>query len=102
VSYLESELLSVVNVINSNKGPGRFTKDAVKALLARLYLNAAVYRDPYGKPDFKAADMDKVIQYTNEIIAGKYSLSPEYFELFNDSNNKNPEIIFSLDQRGVL
>lgn len=102
VSYLESELLSVVNVINSNKGPGRFTKDAVKALLARLYLNAAVYRDPYGKPDFKAADMDKVIQYTNEIIAGKYSLSPEYFELFNDNNNKNPEIIFSLDQRGVL
>lgn len=102
VSYLESELLSVVNVINSNKGPGRFTKDAVKALLARLYLNAAVYRDPYGKPDFKASDMDKVIQYTNEIIAGKYSLSPEYFELFNDNNNKNPEIIFSLDQRGVL
>jgi len=102
VSYLESELLSVVNVINSNKGPGRFTKDAVKALLARLYLNAAVYRDPYGKTDFKAADMDKVIQYTNEIIAGKYSLSPEYFELFNDNNNKNPEIIFSLDQRGVL
>lgn len=102
VDYIESELLSVVDVINNDKGPGRFTKDAVSALLARLYLNAAVYRDPYGTPDFTMADMDKVIQYTNEIIAGGYSLSPEYFNIFNDDNNTNPEVIFSLDQRGVL
>lgn len=102
VDYLESELLSVVEVINNDKGPGRFTKDAVSALLARLYLNAAVYRDPYGTPDFSAADMDKVILYTNDIISGSYSLSAEYFDLFDDDNNTNPEIIFSLDQRGVL
>jgi hypothetical protein len=102
IDYLESDLLSVVNVINTNKGPGRFSRNAVKALLARLYLNAAVYRNPYGTPDFKAEDMQKVIQYTNEIISGPYSLSPEYFALFNDNNNTNPEIIFSLDQRGVL
>lgn len=102
VSYIESELLSVVGVIGSDKGPGRMNKYAVNALLARLYLNAAVYRDPYGTPDFQSADMDKVIQYTNEIISGPYSLSAEYFELFNDDNNVNPEIIFSLDQRGVL
>lgn len=102
IDYIESELLSVVNVINNDKGPGRFTKDAVSALLARLYLNAAVYRNPYGTPDFTAADMDKVIQYTNDIISGPYSLSAEYFALFDDGNNTNPEIIFSLDQRGVL
>ncbi|MGB3144821.1 MAG: RagB/SusD family nutrient uptake outer membrane protein [Maribacter sp.] len=102
VDYIESELLSVVDVINNDKGPGRFTKDGVNALLARLYLNAAVYRDPYGTPDFTDADMDKVIQYTNDIISGPYSLSTEYFELFNDDNNTNSEIIFSLDQRGAL
>ena len=102
VDYIESELLSVVDVINNDKGPGRFTKDAVSALLARLYLNAAVYRDPYGTPDFSASDMDKVITYTNEIISNPYSLSAEYFDLFDDDNNVNPEIIFSLDQRGVL
>ncbi len=102
IEYLESELLSIVNVINSNKGPGRFSRDAVKALLARLYLNAAVYRNPYGTPEFKADDMQKVIQYTSEIIAAGYSLSPEYFALFNDDNHSNREIIFSLDQRGVL
>jgi hypothetical protein len=102
IDYLESELLSIVNVINDKKGPGRFSRNAVKALLARLYLNAAVYRNPYGTPEFKPADMQNVIKYTNEIIAGPYSLSPEYFELFNDNNNSNREIIFSLDQRGVL
>lgn len=102
IDYIESDLLSVVNVINNNKGPGRFTRDAVKALLARLYLNAAVYRNPYGTPDFKSDEMQKVIQYTNEIIAGSYTLSPEYFALFNDDNNTNREVIFSIDQRGVL
>lgn len=102
VDFLESELLSVVNLISNTGGPGRMNKHAVEALLARLYLNAAVYRDPYGTPDFKAEDMDKVIQYTNNIISGGYSLSPEYFDLFNDDNNTNHEIIFSLDQRGVL
>jgi hypothetical protein len=102
VDYLESELLSVVNTISSTNGPGRMNKHAVEALLARLYLNAAVYRDPYGTPNFRPEDMDKVIQYTNSIINGPYSLSPEYFDLFNDDNDTNPEIIFSLDQRGVL
>lgn len=102
IDYIESELLSVVNLISSNSVPGRLNKRAVEALLARLYLNAAVYRDPYGNPDFRVQDMDKVIEYTNNVINGGYSLSPEYFALFNDDNNTNPEIIFSLDQRGVL
>ncbi|MEM9831291.1 MAG: RagB/SusD family nutrient uptake outer membrane protein [Bacteroidota bacterium] len=102
VTYIEGELLSVVDELNNDNGPGRLSQDAVKALLARLYLNAAVYRDPYGTPEFSEADLDRVIQYTNELIAGPYSLSPEYFDLFNDDNQSNPEIIFSLDQRGVL
>ena len=103
VDYIESELSSVVNVINTTRGPGRMTQGAVWGLLARLHLNAAVYRDPYGTPSFTTADMDKVIEYTNNIInSGKYFLSPEYFDLFNDDNSTNEEIIFSLDQRGVL
>jgi hypothetical protein len=102
VDYIESELLSVVDVMSNSSNPGRLTKDAVSALLARLYLNAAVYRDPYGTPDFKKDDMDKVIKYTNNIIAGAHTLSPEYFALFNDDNHTNTELIFALDQRGVL
>lgn len=102
IDHIESELLSVVDVLSNDKGPGRLNRDAVKALLARLYLNAAVYRDPYGTPDFKKEDMDKVIQYTTDLISGPYSLSPEYFDLFSDGNHTNSELIFALDQRGIL
>ncbi|MEL7123849.1 MAG: RagB/SusD family nutrient uptake outer membrane protein, partial [Bacteroidota bacterium] len=103
VAYIEAELSSVVNLINTDLGPGRLTQPAVWALLARLHLNAAVYRDPYGTPSFTDADMNKVIEYTDNIInSGQYNFSAEYFELFNDGNNSNPEIIWSLDQRGVL
>lgn len=103
IDYIESELLSVVDVINTSRGPGRITQAAVWGFLARLSLNAAVYRDPYGTPDFTAEDMNNVIEYTDNIInSGMFSLSPEYFELFNDDNHDNPELIFALDQRGVM
>ncbi len=103
VDYIESEFQSVVGVINTDLGSGRMTQSAVWGFLARLHLNAAVYRDPYGTPDFTSADMDKVIEYTDNIVnSGLYSLSPEYFELFNDDNRSNKELIFALDQRGVL
>ncbi len=103
IDYIESELLAVVDVINTNRGPGRMTQAAVWGLLARLHLNAAVYRDPYGTPDFSQEDMNAVIQYTDNIInSGNFALSLEYFDLFNDDNNSNPELIFALDQRGQL
>ncbi|MGK0253513.1 MAG: hypothetical protein ACI9OE_000986 [Mariniflexile sp.] len=103
IDYIENELLSVVDVINTTRGPGRMTRGAVWGFLARLNLNAAVYRAPTGTPNFTDADMDKVISYTNSIISsGQYSLSPEYFDLFNDDNNSNPELIWAADQRGVL
>lgn len=103
IDYIESELLAVVDVINTDKGPGRITQSAVRGFLARLHLNAPVYRDPYSTPNFTAEDMNAVIQYTDDIInSGAFSLSPEYFDLFNDDNNDNVELIFALDQRGVL
>ncbi|NJB87398.1 hypothetical protein GGR26_003178 [Lewinella marina] len=103
VDYIESEFLSVVDVINTDLGAGRMTQTAVLGFLARLHLNAAVYRDPYGTPDFRDEDLNKVIEYTSNVInSGLYDLSPEYFELFNDENNTNKELIFALDQRGVL
>ncbi len=103
IDYIESEFLSVASVINTNRGPGRMNQAAVYGLLARLYLNAAVYRAPAETPNFLASDMDNVIDYTTRIISSsQYSLSPEYFDLFDDNNNANKEILFAIDQRGVL
>lgn len=103
IAYIESEFTSVVDVINTDKGPGRMTQAAVWGFLAKLHLNAAVYRDPYGTPSFTTEDMDKVIEYTDHIInSGDFVISPEYFDLFNDDNHDNKELIFALDQRGIL
>lgn len=100
VSYIESEFLDVVAHLDPAIGPGRISQPAVYGLLSRLYLNAAVYRDPYGTPSFSTEDMNNVIKYTNMVInSGQFSLSPEYFDIFDDDNHNNPELIFAIDQR---
>ena len=73
-------------------------------MLARLHLNAPVYRNIYADNfDFTKADMDKVIEYTTNIIqSSQYQLSAEYFEIFDDENHTNKELIFAVDQRADL
>ncbi|WP_126970280.1 RagB/SusD family nutrient uptake outer membrane protein [Gynurincola endophyticus] len=101
--YIKNEFLAAEPDLESNVTHGRISKEAAWGLLARLYLNGAVYRDVYGTPAFAEADMDKVIEYTNKVISsGKYQLSPEYFALFDDNNDGNKEIIFAVDQRADL
>ncbi|MBT1703487.1 RagB/SusD family nutrient uptake outer membrane protein [Chryseosolibacter indicus] len=104
VTYIESELLAVENEVNNAVGPGRITQGAIWGLLARLHLNAAVYRNPYADNfNFTSEDMDKVIMYCNKIInSGSYQLSTDYFSIFNDDNHTNKELIFAVDQRSDL
>lgn len=104
VEYIEKELLAALDGVSTTVGPGRITKGAVWGLLARLRLNAPVYRNPYADSfDFTTADMDKVIEYTTSVIqAGQYQLSPEYFDIFDDENHSNRELIFAVDQRADL
>lgn len=102
--YIKSELLAVEPTLETSVGPGRLTKGAVWGLLARLHLNAAVYRDRYAAQfTFRPEDMDKVVEYTDKIIAsGQYQLSKDYFSIFNSDNHDNKELIFAVDQRADL
>ncbi len=104
VEYIKSELLAVEPVLGEDTGPGRFTKQAAWGLLARLHLQSAVYRDIYASSfNFTGEDMDKVIEYCDRLInSGKFALSPEYFEIFDDANHTNKELIFAVDQRADL
>ncbi len=104
VEYIKSELLAIEPLVDPNVGPGRISKGVVWGLLARLYLNAAVYRDPYAAQfTFKPEDMDKVVEYSDKIInSGMYQLSRDYFSIFNDDNHNNKELIFAVDQRADL
>ncbi|WP_276502817.1 RagB/SusD family nutrient uptake outer membrane protein [Terrimonas pollutisoli] len=103
IEYIKSELLAVEPQLETTTGPGRLTKAGAWGLLARLYLNAAVYRDRYGAASFKPEDMDKVIEYCDKVInSGQFALAPEYFSIFNDNNHTNKELIFAIDQRADL
>jgi hypothetical protein len=104
LEYIKSELLAAEPNLENNVGPGRLTKNAVYGLLARLHLNAAVYRDRYAPSfNFKSEDMDKVIEYCDKIIAsGQHQLSADYFSIFNSDNHGNKELVFAVDQRAEL
>ncbi|NBA88169.1 RagB/SusD family nutrient uptake outer membrane protein [Emticicia sp. CRIBPO] len=102
--YIKNELLAAEPNLETTVGPGRITKGGAWGLLARLYLNAAVYRDIYAANfTFKAEEMDKVIEYCDKIISsGQYQLSADYFSIFGDANHSNKELIFAMDQRADL
>ncbi|MBL7814384.1 MAG: RagB/SusD family nutrient uptake outer membrane protein [Saprospiraceae bacterium] len=80
------------------KGPsatnGAASKAAANFLLAKLYLNKAVYKSakPEGPYTFDAADMNKVVSYVDAITADGYDLEANYFDNFSTAATK--EIIF--------
>lgn len=80
-------------------GSGRFSKEAVWALLARLYLNKPFYINPYVESfSFNNADLDNVIKYCDLVInSGLHLETKDYFNIFNVDNYKHPELIFALD-----
>jgi hypothetical protein len=104
IDYIAAELIAAEAELATTTGPGRLTKGGVWGLLAKLYLNAAVWRDPYAASfTFNPADMDKVIDYSTKVIgSGSYALSPDYFAIFGNNNTSNKELIFAVDQRWDL
>lgn len=101
--YIKSEFLAAEPNLETGLTQGRMSKEACWGLLARLYLNAGVYKDIYGTPTFSSDDMTKVIEYCDKIIGmNKYQFSAEYFSIFDDNNDTNKEIIFAVDQRADL
>ena len=79
-----------------------FSKAAAQTLLARLYLNKAVYADPLASSyNFSSGDMNEVITVTTDIINnGGYALATDYFRLFDgdsDNNAATDELIFTVN-----
>lgn len=78
-----------LNTISSDlpDGPSSVAnKYAAKTLLMKCYLNKAVYKNR-ANPAFDAADMNKVIALSDDIInSNQFSLSTNYFDNFCPSN----------------
>ena len=104
VDYIKKKLLEAEPNLETTAGPGRLTKAGAWGLLARLHLNAAVYRDRYASAfTFTTEDMDKVNEYTTKIItSNQFAFAPDYWTIFNDENRNNKELVFAVDQRADL
>ena len=98
IAYVISELEAIVGNLPEDDVPWVATQPAAYALLAKAYLNKAVYEsDDRLTFSFNAADMAKVIENCNEIIeSGDFELESEYFDNFTSDNGENSsELIFS-------
>jgi hypothetical protein len=104
VEYIKKQLLEAEPNLETTVGPGRLTKSGAWGLLARLHLNAAVYRDRYASNfTFTPEDMDKVNEYTTKIInSNQFAFATDYWTIFNDENHTNKELVFAVDQRANL
>lgn len=94
-NYVESELKEIEPDLASPKQNeyGRADQAAAWALLARLYLNAAVYTGTDHSTD--------AITYSEKVISSDYSLNTHYNRLFlADNNLNNPETILSINYDG--
>jgi starch-binding outer membrane protein, SusD/RagB family len=79
-----TEALAAVTKIGPKAENPKVSKAAVNSLLAKLYLNKAVYTSakPEGPYTFAKADMDKVIAACDAVAADGYSLESKYFDNF--------------------
>jgi hypothetical protein len=69
----------------------RAVKATAKFLLAKVKLNANIYKGAYG-----ANDLQDVITLVNEIEAEGYALTSDYFETFAGPNYPNTDVIWAV------
>ena len=87
--------MKVVTPANRAELHGRVTQGFAYALLARLYLNAESYSVTVPNA------MEKVIEYTEEIIAsGSYQIENDFFANFSIYNEESRENIFVIVENG--
>jgi len=107
ITEVEGLIPNLADIKTQNTHAGRFTKQAAYALLADMYLNRAVLKNRTSSSfnfteqavSGSGTDMDKVIQYTSQLIdSGKFSLESNYFHNFDINNGDSKEMIFSIVQ----
>jgi len=86
IKDLETALASVPSTaINKNY----VTRGAVNAMLAKVYAT----QEPH--------DWQKVLKYCNDVIAGGYSLLPDYDQLWDNAHENSSESIFEINYEGT-
>lgn len=101
--WVVNQLLAAEDYLDENTEVYRVNKNAARLLLARLYLNAAVYKGlDINSPD--PNDIDSAALYANKVMNnGKYKLTHHYAQMFMGDNDRNEgacEVIFAIPQDG--
>lgn len=95
--FVEKQLLDNIGDISDdpNQTYGRVNQDVANMVLAKLYLNAHVYKDLSRNSSEYMDYLDKAVNRTNAIInSGNYSLASDYSANFATNNSGSPENIF--------
>jgi hypothetical protein len=106
ISELEAIIPNLPSYTPANRGLA--TKEAAEFLLAKTYLNKAVFKQdptqPAGPFTFDAADMNKVISLVDAIAANpNLSISSNYWDNFSwENSTKSTENIFVRPHSGGI
>ena len=82
--------VALANVRATAANKGFATKGAVNAMLAKVYATQVPH------------DWNKVSQYCDAVIAGGYSLLPDYNSLWDNNNENSAESIFEINYNGGI
>lgn len=101
--WVVNQLLAAENYLDEETEVYRVNANAARLLLARLYLNAAVYKGmDVNNPD--PLDLDSAAMYAKKVMEnGKYKLTEHYAQMFMGDNDRNEgacEVIFAIPQDG--
>ncbi|WP_370896706.1 RagB/SusD family nutrient uptake outer membrane protein [Chryseobacterium gossypii] len=108
ITEVEGLIPDLADIKTQNTHAGRFTKQAAYALLADMYLNRAVLKNKTASTfnfteqavNGSGTDMDKVIEYSSQLInSGFFSLESNYFHNFDINNDTSKEMIFTIVQK---
>jgi hypothetical protein len=93
-NYIVTELTEIRNQLPQGAGTyGRATRGAASMLLAKLYLNSAVYTG--------TARYSEALAAAQDAISAGYSLDTNWRRMFAADNHTSPEIIFPITQDGI-
>jgi hypothetical protein len=103
--YIYNKLVEEINacipLLKENVTPssaGRWSKWGAYAFLARLYLNAHIFKsESTDAASWKDPEWDKCIEACDKVItSAKYTLEPNYFTNFQVNNESSMENIFTI------
>ncbi len=104
-NYIIGELEAILPNLPDDVPAYQASKNAARALLAKMYLNKAVWTDDDRiDPSFDAGDMNKVIEMCDQIIdSGQYQLDDDYYDNFRPNNDEvSSELIFTSRNQGGI